>query len=44
MIDVVAVAAVMLEVIIKITAATAANIHGALTVCRASLKAFYTGY
>lgn len=40
MTDVLAVAAVVLEVTIMVTAAIAANIHGALTVCRASFKAF----
>lgn len=40
MIDIAAVAAVMLEVIIMVTIAIAANIHEALTVCRASFKAF----
>lgn len=38
--DVVAVAAVMLEVVIMVTAAITANLHGALSVCRASFKAF----
>ena len=42
--DVVAVAAVMLEVVIMVTAAIAANLHGALSVCRASFKAFWVGY
>ena len=41
MTDVVAVAAVMLEVVIMVTAAIAANLHGALNcVYRASFKAF----
>lgn len=43
MIEVVTVAAVMLVVIVMVTAATTANICGALTACQTSFRAFYIG-